>query len=116
MSHHQQTFQRPTINRHFHRELKNNYWKCHNHRRTFRRPTIRLHFTKSCKIITGNAIITNECADGFKFVDMLSAGQFYRQNHRRTVRIPKDGALTASLTVSGCQRNYRWTTKNMEGN
>jgi len=30
----------------FHRELKNNYWKCHIHRWTFWRPTIHRHFTE----------------------------------------------------------------------
>jgi hypothetical protein len=43
---------------------------------------------------------------------MLSAGHYYRQHHRQTVRIPKSGALNASLTASFCRR----TAKNMEGN
>jgi hypothetical protein len=100
----------------FHRELKNNYWKCHNHRQTFRRPELRRHFTESWKIITGNATITDECSDGFQSIGMLSAGQYYRPNHRRTVWIPKGSALNASLTASFCQRNYRRTAKNIEGN
>jgi len=35
---------------------------------------------------------------------MLSAGQYYRHNHRRTVRIPKGGALNASLTALGADK------------
>jgi hypothetical protein len=73
----------------FHKEFENNYLKCHP--------------------------ITNGHTDEFKSVSKLSAGQFYRQNYRRTARISKGCALNAPLTVSSCRRNYRQTTKNMEG-
>jgi hypothetical protein len=91
----------------FHIKLKNIYWKCHNHRWLCRRTTIRQHFTESWKNITGNATITDDVADGFQSFGMLSVGQNYQQNNRRTVRIPKGGALNASLTTSICRQNYR---------
>ena len=53
--------------------------------------------------------------DAFKSVGKLSAGQFYRQNYRWTAWISKGCALNAPLTASSCRRNYRRTTKNMEG-
>jgi len=65
---------------------------------------------------TANATIIDEFADGFQSIGMLSVGQYYRQIHRWTVRISKGSALNASLTVSRYRRNYRRTTKNMEGN
>jgi hypothetical protein len=39
----------------------------------------------------------------------------HRPEYRRTARIRKSCALNASLTASYCRRNYRRTTKNMEG-
>jgi len=73
----------------FHREFENNYLKCHH--------------------------ITDGHTDGFISVSTLSAGQFYRQNSRRTAQISKGCALNASLTTSYCRQIYRRTTKNMEG-
>jgi hypothetical protein len=96
----------------FHSELKNNCLKCHYHRRLYRRTNFRRHFTESWKIINWNVTITDIHTDGFQTVGMLSVGHYYRQHHRRTVWIPKSGALNASLTVSFCRR----TAKNMEGN
>ena len=87
---------------------QNNYLKCHYHRRT----NVHRYFTESWKIITWNATITDFHTDKFQSVGMLSAGHYYRQHHRQTVRIPKSGALNASLTASFCRR----TAKNMEGN
>jgi hypothetical protein len=95
---------------------QNNYLKCHYHRRPYRRTNARRHFTKSWKIITWNVTITDVHADRFQSVIMLSTGHYYRQHHRWTMRIPKSGALNASLTASFCQQNYRQTMKNMEGN
>jgi hypothetical protein len=99
----------------FHREFENNYLKCHNHRHTYQRIYIRRHFTESSKIITWNATITNVPPDRYTSVGTLSAGQFYRHNYRRTVRIPKGCALNAYLTASDYRRNYWRTTKKMEG-
>jgi len=48
----------------FHKELKNNYLKCHCHRRPYQRTNFRRHFTKSWKIITWNATIANVHTDG----------------------------------------------------
>jgi len=80
------------------------------------RTTVHRHITESWKNITGNATITDDVADGFQSVGMLSVGQNYRQNHWRTVRIPKGRALNASLTASICWQNYWLPAKNMEGN
>ena len=72
-----------------HREFENNYSKCHNHRLTYRQTWVRRHLAKSSKIITQNSTITDEHANGFKFVDNLSVGKCYRQKYRRNMRIPK---------------------------
>jgi hypothetical protein len=91
---------------------QNNYLKCHYHRQT----NVRRHFTESWKIITWNATITDVHADRFQSIGMLSTGHYYRQHHQRTLRIPKSGALNASLTTSFYRQNYRQAMKNMEGN
>jgi len=43
---------------------KNNYLKCHHHRRRYRQTNFHRHFTKSWKIITSNATITDIDTDG----------------------------------------------------
>jgi len=100
----------------FHREFKNNYFKCHNYRQLYRRTKVRRHFTENSKKLLENATIIDDLTGGIKSVGHLSTGQYYRQNHQWNVRIPKGGVLNASLTAWGCRRNYRRASKDMEGN
>jgi hypothetical protein len=110
----------------------------HYHRRSYRRIPVLRHFTVASlempqpsptplwtdtssstfhSSVPGNATtITDDFADEYQSVGIVSASHNYWQNHRQTVRIPKHWALNASLTTCICRRNYRRTAKNMEGN